>query len=123
MRVSTHFSYLNSVVLTDEIYSTYIDIMDIKLNIYFFLDHNDWFAASVLARDGRVVTCAPRRMSRKMECDDTLSNIADEKKGQHCPECCTERHWTGYVNGYSNTGNDTYISKADYFEKCLTYYS
>ena len=55
--------------------------------------HKDWFGASLLARGGKLIACAPKYINRKIEWEETF----DERSRRIS-------HYTGYMNMLENTG-------------------
>ena len=55
--------------------------------------HKDWFGASLLARGGKLIACAPKSINRKIELKETFN----QKGGRII-------HYNGYSNMLGNTG-------------------
>ena len=51
--------------------------------------HKDWFGASLLARGGKLIACAPKSINRKIEWKERFNG---------------RRHYTGYADMLQNTG-------------------
>ena len=56
--------------------------------------HKDWFGASLLARGGKLIACAPKSINRKIE----LKERFNQKGKRITPD------YNGYSNMLENTG-------------------
>ena len=63
----------------------------------FDIGHRDWFGASLLSHDGKVIACAPRSLAEEIISKNSFSS--------------SNPQYTGYRNMKENTGNRCVLCK------------